>query len=137
MGALFARRWWAFGLLFLTPGGEKQAVQHQHDGATDDCHVGDVEGRPVPGFVVEIEKIDDVTMHSAINHIAQRAAHNQRQCSRQPALAGVRQAAQPEQNNSAHTQAEKDKKPALPAGRIRQKAEGRAGIVQQHQVKKR
>jgi cytochrome b561 len=41
--------------------------------------VGDVEGRPVPGADVEVEKVNDVAIGQAVDDVAQGAAEDQRQ----------------------------------------------------------
>src|SRR5690606_41856113 len=57
----------------------QQFVQHQQYGAARDADVRHVERRVVPVFPVEKQEIDDMPVGQAVDHVAQRAAQNQRQ----------------------------------------------------------
>ena len=90
----------------------------------------------VPAAPVEVDEVDDVAVHDAIDHVAERAAEHQRQADREQRLVGA-DAPQPDHQHEAHDQRQPDEEPALPAGRLREDAERGAGVLQVHDVENR
>ena len=73
-----------------------------------------------------------MAMQQAVDHIAHRPAHDQADGQAEQPLARV--AAQHPHDERRRHRTQADEEPALPAGSVGQKAEGRAGVVGPHQV---
>ena len=67
---------------------------------------------------MEIDEVDDVAVHDAIDDVAERAAEHQRQPDREQRLVGA-DPPQPDHQHEADDHREADEEPALPAGRLR------------------
>ena len=76
-----------------------------------------------------------MAQHHAVDDVAERAAEHQRQGKRQPRL--VRVAFEQAHDDDGGDDADRDEEPALPAAGIGEKAERRAGVVDQHQREER
>jgi hypothetical protein len=66
-----------------------QLLEHEQNGADGDRRIGDVEGRPVETGGMPLNEIDDRAEAHAVDDVAQRAAHDQRQGQREQLLLGM------------------------------------------------
>ena len=85
---------------------------------------------------VEVDEVDHVAVHHAVDDVAERAAEHERQPDREQRLIGA-DAPQPEHEHDADDQRQADEEPALPAGRLREDAERGAGVLQIDDVEER
>eukprot|EP00825_Cyclidium_porcatum_P045705 TRINITY_DN7020_c0_g1_i7.p2 TRINITY_DN7020_c0_g1~~TRINITY_DN7020_c0_g1_i7.p2 ORF type:complete len:134 (-),score=18.33 TRINITY_DN7020_c0_g1_i7:110-511(-) len=79
-----------------------------------------------------LDEVDDRAETDAVDHVAQRAAHDQRQGQREQLL--VRVLAEHEGYPARNCECQQGEEPALPARLISQKAEGGPRIESQHPV---
>ncbi|CAM2158642.1 hypothetical protein PT2222_40414 [Paraburkholderia tropica] len=112
-----------------------QFVEHQQGRADADRAVRDVERRPVRAAQMEVQEVDHVAVHQAVEHVAERAAQNERKRRAEHALARVtlEQIADHQRGHDA----QRRERPALPAAGRREEAERRALVVDQHEVEER
>ena len=115
----------------LTPD-PAQFVQHEQGGAGADGHVRDVEGGPVPAGRMEIEEIDDVAIHHAVDDIADCAAQDQGQRPAEHVLAGM--LAQQVDDEDHGRDRNRGEEVALPAGLSGKEAECSPLVVREHKV---
>src|SRR3990167_4992604 len=114
-----------FGLLRF------EHIQRQEDGAHGDSAVGQVERWEVPTVLpVHKDEVDNMAVGHAIKQIPQGPTKNQRQRQRQPGFIGL-QALEPNHQHTTDHQGDGREEPALPAVRVSEKTEGRAGVVGQ------
>src|SRR3546814_20652757 len=108
---------------------------YQQNGAATDGNVRHIESRKVPTIPIKQQKINDVPVLDAIDHIAygsDQYAHER--CAKQ----GLARDA-PQQANNKHrgSQADGGKEPAMPAMAVAQDADGSNRAGQQGAVEKR
>src|SRR3990167_11353523 len=99
-------------------------IQRQQNRAAGNRHIGDIERREIPAVLpVQQNKVDHMAKHHAIDQVTQRAAQHQGQSHCQPGLAWL-EALEPDHQHRADRYGNGREEPALPAGRIGEKAEG-------------
>src|SRR3546814_5775334 len=99
------------------------------NGAATDGNVRHIESRKVPTIPIKQQKINDVPVLDAIDHIAYGSAqYAHERCAKQ----GLARAAPQQVNNMPRgSQSDGGKEPALPALAVGQEAEGGTRVVQQ------
>lgn len=122
------------GALSFVAAHAHELVQHQQGSAAADGDVGNIEGRKVGLIPVEQQKIYHVPVHQAIHHVADGTAQNQAKRQAKQGLFG--RAAQHGHDKYRGNGCDADKEPALPTLTTGQKAERRAGVVEQGEIKK-
>src|SRR5471032_2354342 len=90
----------------------------------------------MPVVDVKVDKVDDKTVHHAIEQVTQCAADNHRESDVIQALSGAAAIHQYQQNDH-NSQCNQSKEPTLPAAFIRQEAKRRPWVVSISQVKER
>ncbi len=98
--------------------------QHRADA---DRRIGDVERRPRPLLVVDLDEIGHAAEAQAVDQVAERAADHERERQRRAPFA-ARQAPQPDHEHGADTDRERAEQPALPAAGVVQETERGAGV---------
>ena len=112
----------------------QQTVYYQANCANADKTVGNVKCGVKPVLPIEKQKIDNVAVNQAVNHIANRTAdnHGGGKIAGFAQLAFADFVAQP----AADGKRKQHEQIFLPTARARQKAECRTGIVHQRQIEK-
>ena len=121
--------------LVLTGFPRPQALPYQQGRAAGDGRIRHIERGPVVAGHVKIEKIDHRAQPYSIDHIADGAAQNQRQCEAEQCLARI--LAQQIHDPHYGDDGDSNKKSALPAPRAGQKTERRPLVMYEYQVEKR
>src|SRR5690606_31083372 len=80
-----------------------EAIEYEQHSTDRDGRIRDVECRPMPAAVIDIDEIDDVAMQGAIDDVTECTTDNQGQRDRQELALPRRQAPQPGQHEYAHT----------------------------------
>ena len=99
----------------LAPG-----IEEQHRRADGDRRVGDVEGREVRQPPVHVHEIDHVAEPQAVDHVAERAAEDQRQPAGEQAVAARAQTAHPHDQHRCSRRAPAARTPSAASRRRRQ-----------------
>ena len=112
-----------------------QLVPDEEGAPRADRDVGHVEGRPVPAPPVEIDEVDHVAVHRAVDEVAERSRADQRRGEAEKALAVVLPEHHEEPGHDGD--GERAEQPALPAARVGQKRERGAAVVRENEVEGR
>ena len=108
----------------------KEFVGDQHDNTHSNAGIGQIKRGPVPVFVVNINKIDNIAQSSAIDQVTNSAADQE--CQRQAERPfGFCSSPQPFDQHQSHATGHAQKEPTLPASMIAQEAKRPAMIVHQ------
>jgi hypothetical protein len=118
--------------------GAPEGAPQQHHGTDADGGIRDIERRPVPGAVIDIDKIHHAATGSEqpIDQVAGGAAEHQRQRTGEP-LFITRNPPQPDDDEYTDTNGQGGEQPALPSPRIAKKAESGPRVVGQKEIEKR
>src|SRR5437764_1135455 len=104
-----------------------EAFDDEERGADGDRRVGDIERRPVPRAGVKVEEVDHLAITQAIDQVAKSAAEDEGEPAAEQPPPG--RAHQQRADDADRHQRKADEERRLPAGGIRQKAEGGTLVV--------
>ena len=128
------------GLRCLLTAGYEQRVDNKQYGAHGNGGIGNIECRePLATdqeaeIIRHLDEIDDVAEADTIDNIAERTTEDQRQTTRKDSLARRPQSPQPDGDDGAHRNGQRNKKPPLPATRVGKETESSTGIAPMSQL---
>ena len=114
----------------MAPSFEKP-VQEQQADADADGRIGEVEARPVPAGVVEVEEVGHAPMPQPVHHVAERATGDKAQGGSDP---GPLRAGHPGEQQGHDREGDGDEHPPTGLAPAGEQAEGHAGVAVEGQV---